>query len=174
MTPLEKLKALAAAKKAGQLSATQLAETEKETKNETTTVESVVSPTIESKSEPVLEQVKETRCDEDKYPSIEEPAILQDLSGGDSSGLDSDHPLKMQLAELEQALTEKLPEFRTILRDIHSKLRQDPDVVTAMSEEEIGILVDGLIHHANVEVITPGKVKAAKKAAKVPVSASDL
>ena len=168
MTPLEKLKAIAAAKKAAQASQPE------EKKDETATVESVVSPNNEEPTLGIPDQVEEARCDET------EPALSvcesDDASLPDEprTGLDDDHPLKMQLASLEQALLEKLPEFRTILRDIHSKLRQDPDTVTAMSEEEIGILVDGLIHHANVEVIAPKAVKAAKKASKTPVSADDL
>jgi hypothetical protein len=167
MTPLEKLKAIAAAKKAA-------AQNQEVTSDETATVESVVPTTNEKPTLPVPEQAKEATGDEAESPSDVCEQDGEELSGGASSGLDDDHPLKMQLAELEQALTEKLPEFRTILRDIHSKLRTDPDCVTAMSEEEIGILVEGLIHHANVEVIAPANVKAAKKAAKTPVSASDL
>jgi hypothetical protein len=167
MTPLEKLKALAAAKKAA-------AQNQEVTSDETATAESVVPATNEKPTLALSEQAKEITGDEAEFPSDVRESNGEELSGGTSSGLDDDHPLKMQLAELEQALLEKLPEFRTILRDIHSKLRTDPDCVTAMSEEEIGILVEGLIHHANVEVIAPASVKAAKKAAKTPVSASDL
>ena len=106
--------------------------------------------------------------------SILDSPSVDSISSG--SGLSSDNPIKMQLAELEAALTQKIPEFRTILRDIHGKLRQDPELVTAMSEEEISLIVSGLVAHANVEVLAP---KAAKKAkslgtAKNPIGADDL
>ena len=168
MTPLEKLKAIAAAKRLGQVTQLEV------TKNETATVESVVSPNNEEPTLGIPDQAEEVGGNEAELSSDVCESDDAGISDEPRTGLDSDHPLKMQLASLEQALLEKLPEFRTILRDIHSKLRQDPDTVTAMSEEEIGILVDGLIHHANVEVIAPKAVKAAKKASKTPVSASDL
>lgn len=95
-------------------------------------------------------------------------------SSSSNSGLPSDHPIKMKLAELEAALLQKLPEFKTILRDIHAKLRQDPAIVTALSPEEVNIVVSGLMHHAQVEVLAPRAVKSAKKAAKGPISAGDL
>lgn len=88
-----------------------------------------------------------------------------------------DHPIKMQLAELEQALNDKLPGFKTILRDIHTKLRQDPAIVTLLSDEEIGGILAGLKHHAQVEIIAPKAAKAKKAAGKAMVanmSADDL
>lgn len=88
-----------------------------------------------------------------------------------------DHPIKMQLAELEQALNEKLPGFKTILRDIHAKLRQDPAIVTLLSDEEIGGILAGLKHHAQVEIIAPKAAKAKKASAKAiaaNMSADDL
>lgn len=91
-----------------------------------------------------------------------------------SPSLADDHPIIMKLAELEQALLESLPDFRTILRDIHAKLRQDPMIVTAMSPEQVGVVVRGLMHHAQVEVLAPKAVKASKKAAKTPINAGDL
>lgn len=92
---------------------------------------------------------------------------------------DTDHAeadaLRMQMAELEDALDNELPEFRTILRDIHRKLVKDPDCVTAFTDEGIGKLVEGLIKHANAEIVAPAKIKAAKKLAKnVQISADDL
>lgn len=88
-----------------------------------------------------------------------------------------DHPIKMQLAELEQALNEKLPGFKTILRDIHTKLRQDPAIVTLLTDEEIGGIIAGLKHHAQVDVIAPKAAKTAKKETKAKIanmSADDL
>lgn len=166
MTPLERLKALAAAKKAE--------EAKEENKDETATVESVVHTTTPEPDSSVLNKREETSSSQGQSSSNENPGDAEESSGNHRASEGNDHPLKMQLAELEQALTEKLPEFRTILRDIHSKLRQDPEIVTALSEDEIATIVSGLVHHANVEIVSPKAVKAAKKAAKTPVSASDL
>jgi hypothetical protein len=171
MTPLEKLKALTAAKKA----MAALAKPEEVKKDETATVESVVHTAPAEPDSNGAAEVPQVASSEGELHNSE-------VSEGDSESDGSvqpvvgvsDHPLVMQLAELEAALTQNLPEFRTILRDIHLKLRTDPDCVTALSEDEIGAIVHGLIRHAEIEIVAPRAVKGAKKAAKVPISAGDL
>ncbi|MNI59342.1 hypothetical protein D3C73_1145000 [compost metagenome] len=85
------------------------------------------------------------------------------------------HPIAMEMAELEEALNAQVPGFVTILSQIHKKLRADPDVVTLLDDEEIGVIVAGLERHTNVTIVAPSAVKAAKsKARKEPVTAMDL
>lgn len=83
------------------------------------------------------------------------------------------HPLALEMAELETALNAEVPGFLTILQDIHIKLRKDPDVVTLLSDEEIGVIVRGLERHANVTITAP---KAAKTRIKkgTTISAADI
>lgn len=182
---IERLKALAEAKRASessQVTPTHTTPSEESNHGNSTIPDSSVSSSSSSdlpdgsvSNEPIPENSQEV-------PASGTPAESDNCSDSgnlanecSNSGLASDHPLKMQLAELEQALTEKLPEFRTILRDIHSKLRQDPAIVTAMSEEEVALVVSGLVAHANLEVIAPNAIKAAKKATRgVKIEAGDL
>lgn len=84
----------------------------------------------------------------------------------------STHPLAMEMAELTSALEAQVPGFATILKKIHSHLQKDPNVVTLLSDEEIGTIVAGLEKHTNVAIVAPTAVKAAKK--KQPVSLDDL
>lgn len=90
----------------------------------------------------------------------------------------SSHPLAMQFAELEQALLAKDPEFKNILRQIHRHLGQEPELVTQMTEEEIQMVVSGLVVFANAEIVAPAAAKTAKAkiaaAKKQPISADDL
>ena len=90
----------------------------------------------------------------------------------------SDHPLAMQFAELEQALLAQQPEFKTILRQIHRHLGQEPELVTQMTEQEIQLIVSGLVVFANAEIVAPAAEKSAKAkiaaAKKQPISADDL
>lgn len=87
----------------------------------------------------------------------------------------SDNPIAMELAELEAQLNANVPDFRHKLRDIHQKLRQDPEIVTIMTDEEIGLVFQALVRHANAEIVAPKAMKAAKAAAKkTPISADDL
>lgn len=90
----------------------------------------------------------------------------------------STHPLAMQFAELEAALLAQQPEFKTILRQIHRHLGQEPELVTQMTEQEIQLIVSGLVVFANAEIVAPAAAKTTKAkitaAKKVPISADDL
>jgi hypothetical protein len=85
------------------------------------------------------------------------------------------HPIAMEMAEIEAALNERVPGFVSILSTIHKKLRADPNIVTLLDDEEIGVIVSGLEKHTNVTIVAPSAIKAAKsKARREPVSAGDL
>ena len=174
---LDRLKALAAAKKESSpqgANAPSHSPVEKKeiTSNETNSLGTLVSSPVEGGTSLISDQPSPPESPKEQTsPELHEPPN-EAVSPGVPTG--GEHPLVMQLAELEAALTSRLPEFRTILRDIHSKLRQDPAMVTALSEEQVGCIVQGLITHANIDVITPKAIKASKKASKAPVSADDL
>jgi len=72
-----------------------------------------------------------------------------------------------KLAQLEQALLSGTPNMPTLLRDIHRTLKNDPDVVTILSEEECSILVRGLKKQTATVIATKALKKGgAKKSAK--------
>jgi hypothetical protein len=106
-----------------------------------------------------------------------EPSSQLDSANSGSSNL-STHPLAMQFAELEAALLAQQPEFKTILRQIHRHLGQEPELVTKMTEQEIQLIVSGLVVFANAEIVAPAVAKSTKAkiaaAKKVPISADDL
>lgn len=77
-----------------------------------------------------------------------------------------------KIAELQEALDTAIPGFPHILKDIHTHLRADEEVVTYLTEEEIAVIVKGLEKHSHI-VVTPAKAKKAA-AKKTPISASDL
>jgi hypothetical protein len=52
--------------------------------------------------------------------------------------------IKMQMAELQEALLSAHPKMPTLLKEIHGMLQKDPACVTIMAEEEIQIIVRGL------------------------------
>lgn len=67
--------------------------------------------------------------------------------------------LKEKLVRLESQLLEAHPQLPILLREIHTTLKSDPEIVTILTEEEIGIIVSGLKRQTNTEIA----VKAAKK-----------
>lgn len=72
--------------------------------------------------------------------------------------------IKEKLASLEEALLSSHPTLPVILRDIHSSLKKDPDVVTLLTEEECATLVRGLKEQTATEIATAATKKKPKKA----------
>ena len=72
--------------------------------------------------------------------------------------------IKEKLASLEAALLEAQPNLATLLRDIHRKLKADPDLVTILTEEECSILVRGLKKQTSTEIAGSAIKKSPKKA----------
>lgn len=68
-----------------------------------------------------------------------------------------------QLCELEQKLNEKIPDFVGQLRYLHRSAAEDPNVVTIMTEDEIGIIVRGLSQMVQIEIIEPKVTKTRTK-----------
>jgi hypothetical protein len=81
--------------------------------------------------------------------------------------------VREKLASLEQQLIAGTPGMATLLRDIHKVLKQDPDVVTMLSEEECSILVRGLKKQTATEIATKATKSKPKKALK-NLTVSDL
>jgi len=172
---LERLKALAAAKKAKEtkdVSQTQAQETSIDSASQQVSTPLDATPREEDIQDVPSAEVAAQESKEAEVQSVPSSAGNEVLHETEPK---SEHPLIMELAELEQALEQQVPDFRLILRNIHQKLRADPELVTVLSEEEIGLIVSGLATHAQAEIIAPKAVKAARATArKTPISASDL
>ena len=74
--------------------------------------------------------------------------------------------IQEKLMDLEAQLNDAIPNIATLLRDIHSSLKKDPDVVTILSEEECSILVRGLCKQTSTEIATKAIKTKPKKALK--------
>ncbi len=62
------------------------------------------------------------------------------------------YELKEKVASLESMLLAAHPEMPLLLRKIHTQLQGDPELVTLLSEEEIGLIVRGLSTQMKVEI----------------------
>lgn len=72
------------------------------------------------------------------------------------------YELKEKVASLESMLLKQNPEMPLLLRKIHTQLAQDPELVTLLSEEDIGIIVRSLSVQMKVEIsTTPAKKESA-------------
>jgi len=77
---------------------------------------------------------------------------------------DQAYQIREKLLALDEALTSQLPNLGSILRDIHTTLKNDPDTVTLLSEEECSILVRGLKKQTATEIATAAVKKKGGKA----------
>lgn len=83
--------------------------------------------------------------------------------------------LAEKLESLQAALLADHPRLPLLLRDIHSRLRDDPDTVTMLRPEDRGVIVAALRKHHRVEVMTkPAGKSAAAKASLKNITADDL
>jgi hypothetical protein len=72
--------------------------------------------------------------------------------------------LRMILAELDEAVEQRVPGYRTILAQIHSIIKNDPNQVTVLEPEAAAVIIKAM-SYARGEVFEEKAVKktAAKK-----------
>ena len=76
----------------------------------------------------------------------------------------SSYEIKEKLARLEEMLVNQNEGIATVLRDIHTQVKKDPELVTILSEEEVSILVRGLKKQTATEIAVATVKKSPKKA----------
>jgi len=83
--------------------------------------------------------------------------------------------LREKVLSLSTMILEKHPKMPTLLREIHTTIRQYPEQVTLLSEEEIGIIVSGLTVQTNATFASAATKPAAAKslAAKIKTLGAD-
>ena len=60
--------------------------------------------------------------------------------------------VKEAIANLSNLILESHPTLPVLLRTIHTQLNSDPELVTLLSEDEIGIIVKGLSKQTNTVI----------------------
>ena len=75
--------------------------------------------------------------------------------------------ISLKISELYESVQRSLPGMPTLLRDIHANLKQDPELVTLLTPEEVSVIVSGLSKQTattiTTQVLTGGKGKSLKK-----------
>lgn len=72
--------------------------------------------------------------------------------------------IKNKVLELQEQVLAAHPRMPVLLQEIHKILKADPDNITLLDDEDIGIIVSGLAQHAKVEIVAAA-IKTPKKAA---------
>jgi len=75
--------------------------------------------------------------------------------------------ISLKIAELSASMISSLPSMPTLLRTIRANIKQDPELVTILSPEQVGIIVSGLMKQTQTTIATSvlsgGKGKSMKK-----------
>lgn len=83
--------------------------------------------------------------------------------------LDTD--LQLKISSLQEAILSTHPKLPILLKEIHTILKNDPAIVTVLSESDISIIVNGLKQQTKTE-ITQSALK--KKTSLKNVGLADL
>ena len=71
-----------------------------------------------------------------------------------------------QITALQSALLNAHPTMPVLLREIHKVLKADPEVVTLLNEEQIGVIVNGLSKQTQTTIATSLATKKTGKSIK--------
>lgn len=82
--------------------------------------------------------------------------------------------IKEKITSLEEALLASNPQMKTILREIHTTLKENPEVVTLLNEDDIHIIVNGLEKQTATELATTIATKKSGSKALKNISLADL
>lgn len=72
--------------------------------------------------------------------------------------------IQLKIAELKGQLLEKHPALPVLLREVHKTLRDNPEVVTLLEPEEVGVIVSGLLHQTQTTIATKASTSKKKTA----------
>ena len=81
--------------------------------------------------------------------------------------------LKEQVEQLRTSLLTASPGLPTLLRTIHTALQADKDMVSVLTEDEIGVIVNGLMRQTNT-VIAKAAIKGKGGKAVKNITMDDL
>ena len=90
------------------------------------------------------------------------------------AALDSIEQAREKIARLEEALLSNNPGMPGMLREIHSALRADPENVTLLADEEIAVIVRGLMKQTKTVIAEKAVAKKTPRAKLANLDIVDL
>jgi hypothetical protein len=77
-----------------------------------------------------------------------------------------DQNLQMKISSLQDAILSSHPTLPILLKEIHTTLKQDPAIVTLLSDDEINVIVSGLQKQTKISIAESAAKKVSSKSLK--------
>lgn len=139
-----------------------------------------VKPSKEIKQKPAVNdltnlvvEVQQQKTALSKHIEEQEAKGIYEIVGEVPEDLDADEILQ-DLKDLDAATFEKTPEIGKFSRKIRQNLSQYPELCHILTDEQLGILVDGYLYLADVQTTPKTKTGQSKAAQKKIDAIADL
>lgn len=130
----------------------------------TTTVATTSTPSTPSTVMQQVQQLVQTLPVDDPALSPEDNYLRQASAS----------EVQNKIQELQERLVTAHPTMPVLLQEIHNLLKQQPDNVTLLSDEQINVIVSGLLRSTNTVLAAKTIAKRATKKVSQALSLSDL
>ena len=120
-------------------------------KQVTTEMETVTPLTVLPESTPVITTTAEALVTTNQLVAAAKANPEVVVTATKAAAIDN-YVLHEAIANLSNLILTAHPTLPVLLRTIHKQLREDPELVTILSEDEVGIIVNGLKKVTNTEI----------------------
>lgn len=121
-----------------------------------------------------LEELKARMAAQSKKADVPAPKQIPLPASSPRKTLPVGTELFDKVCQLQEALLDRHPMMPSLLRDIHTALRAQPENVTLLNEDQISIIVNGLKEQTGVSFAAAAMKTAGSKSLKAKIASQGV